>query len=43
MLSVKDLAFSYGDRQVLKDISFDAEQNQIISILGPNGTGKTRC
>ena len=41
MLSVKNLAFSYGERQVLKDISFDAEQNQVISILGPNGTGKT--
>ena len=41
MLSVRNLSFSYGDREILKDISFDAEDNQIISILGPNGTGKT--
>ena len=41
MLSVRNLRFSYGSREVLKDISFDAEENQVISILGPNGTGKT--
>ena len=41
MLSVNNLAFSYGTREVLKDISFEAEENQIVSILGPNGTGKT--
>ena len=41
MLSVKDINFSYGSRQILKDVSFDAEENQVISILGPNGTGKT--
>ena len=41
MLSVRDISFSYGSRDVLKDISFDAGDNQIVSILGPNGTGKT--
>lgn len=41
MLSVKDLRFSYDDVPVLNGISFDAEPNTIISILGPNGTGKT--
>lgn len=41
MLEVKDLAFSYGSREVLKGISFDVRENEIVSILGPNGTGKT--
>ena len=41
MLSVRDIKFSYGDTPVLNGISFDAEPNTIISILGPNGTGKT--
>lgn len=41
MLHVEDLNFSYGSDSVLKDISFDAEENNIISILGPNGVGKT--
>ena len=41
MLSVKDLMFSYGETPILKGVSFDAEPNTIISILGPNGTGKT--
>ena len=45
-LSVKDLSFSYGGRKVLDKISFDVEDNSIVSILGPNGVGKTtllRC
>ncbi len=41
MLSVRDIQFSYGEKHVLDGISFDAEPNTIISILGPNGTGKT--
>ena len=45
-LSVRDLDFSYGGRKVLDEISFDVEDNGIVSILGPNGVGKTtllRC
>ncbi|MGN0098379.1 MAG: ABC transporter ATP-binding protein, partial [Candidatus Methanomethylophilaceae archaeon] len=41
MLSVKGLDYSYGSKDVLKDISFDAAPNKVISILGPNGVGKT--
>lgn len=43
MIEVKDLRFRYnkGSEDVLKGISFDSEENAIISILGPNGTGKT--
>ena len=41
MLSVRDLKFSYDETPILNGVSFDAEPNTIISILGPNGTGKT--
>ena len=42
LLEVKSVRFAYDDeREILKDVSFDADHNNIISILGPNGTGKT--
>lgn len=45
-MEVKKLWFSYSDRPVLKDISFSAEYGQVLSVLGPNGVGKStlfRC
>jgi len=41
MISVNDVRFSYGKNEVIKGISFESEENTVISILGPNGTGKT--
>ncbi len=43
MIDVKDLTFRYSRNapDVLKGISFRSEENTVISILGPNGTGKT--
>lgn len=41
MLKVEHLDFSYGERKILDDISFEADGNSVISILGPNGVGKT--
>lgn len=43
-LSAVDLQFSYptrSDIQVLKGISFEAEQGQQIAIVGPSGSGKS--
>ena len=40
-IEVKNLNFSYGDRQVLYDISFSAHKGEFLSILGPSGCGKT--
>ena len=45
-IEVKNLSFAYGDRQVLYDISFSAHKGEFLSILGPNGVGKStlfRC
>ena len=46
MLEVENLQFSYGARQVLGGISFQAGQEELIFVLGANGAGKTtlfRC
>lgn len=45
-IEVRDLSFSYGDRPVLHDISFSVGKGEFLSILGPNGVGKStlfRC
>lgn len=45
-IEVKGLCFSYGDRQILKDLSFTVEKGELLSILGSNGVGKStlfRC
>ena len=38
---INDLSFSYGNNIVLKDINLTVKENQIITIIGPNGGGKT--
>ena len=45
-IEVKNLSFAYGDRPVLHDISFSVGKGEFLSILGPNGVGKStlfRC
>ena len=45
-LTIENLSFSYGRRQVLRELSFSADKGQLIAVLGPNGVGKTtlfRC
>jgi iron complex transport system ATP-binding protein len=41
VLKVDGLHFSYGKNKVLDGISFDAGGSGAISVLGPNGVGKT--
>lgn len=40
-LEVRDLRFSYGDREVLRGVGFAAEPGDFIAVLGPNGVGKS--
>ena len=41
ILSVKDVYKSYGKEQVLKGITFEIDEPQIIALVGPNGSGKS--
>ena len=38
---VKNLCVKYGEKQVLKDISFEVKRGERVFILGPNGCGKS--
>lgn len=40
-IQTKDLVKSYGSRTVVKNVSFNVSQGEIVGLLGPNGAGKT--
>jgi ABC-2 type transport system ATP-binding protein len=40
-VSVRHLAKSYGDKEAVKDVSFEVERGEVFALLGPNGAGKT--
>lgn len=41
ILSVQNLAISFGNNQVLKSVNFELDDNEILGVIGPNGAGKT--
>ncbi len=41
ILDVCGIRFGYGSEDVIDDLSFSAGPGDVVSILGPNGTGKT--
>ncbi|HFI0239350.1 TPA: amino acid ABC transporter ATP-binding protein [Streptococcus suis] len=41
ILEIKNLKKSYGQNQVLKDISVNVEKGEVISIIGSSGSGKS--
>jgi ABC-2 type transport system ATP-binding protein len=41
MIQVNGLTKDYGARRAIDDLTFDAEQGEIVGFLGPNGAGKT--
>ena len=46
LLEISHLKKSFGDLEVLRDISMDVSEGEVIAILGPSGSGKStflRC
>jgi ABC-type polar amino acid transport system ATPase subunit len=46
MIKVENLSKKYGDLVVLKNISTEIKKGEVVSIIGPSGTGKStflRC
>lgn len=46
VLSVQNVKKSFGDLEVIKDISFSLEDGEVLAIIGPSGSGKStllRC
>ncbi len=41
MIKVSGLTKDYGARRAIQNLSFDAQQGEIVGFLGPNGAGKT--
>ena len=41
ILRAENIQKKYGSRTVVKGISLQVEQGQIVGLLGPNGAGKT--
>lgn len=37
----ENVSFAYGEKNVLNNISFDIEKNQMIALVGPSGGGKS--
>lgn len=41
LITVEQLSVSYGSHRALHDVSLVVEPNEIVTVVGPNGSGKT--
>ncbi len=41
MLRIENLDFSYGDLQVLWDVSVEVREGEVVTVVGANGAGKS--
>ncbi|MFY7930415.1 MAG: ATP-binding cassette domain-containing protein, partial [Oligoflexus sp.] len=40
-LEARELRKFFRSREVVKSVSFDVSQGEVVGLLGPNGAGKT--
>ena len=41
MLQIKNLSAGYGKALVIRDISLEVDEGEVVALIGPNGAGKT--
>jgi len=41
LLELKEIAINYSDHTIIKNVSLQVREGEIVSIIGPNGTGKS--
>ena len=41
MIEIRNLAFTYRDRPILRDVSFVVSPGEVVAVIGANGVGKT--
>lgn len=41
IIEVKNLIKKYGENTILNNISFDIEKGEVVSLIGPSGSGKS--
>ena len=41
IIEVSNLKKSYGELDVLKQITFDVNKNDVVAVIGPSGSGKS--